>query len=120
MRSSVGVASWEDDVDPLAEAVRATRMRNAADGHLALWVLQLLRATGPRGPISAREQVVLEVALALGLGTGAATKLVDVSVLLRDRLPATLRAVCDGELSWYKASILAQLSPRSFSENAAR
>ena len=97
-----------EDVDALAEVVRVDRAHNRFEGDRARWILQLLRETTPVGPISAREQVAGEIGPALKLGSGAATKLVDISVALRDRLPATLRAVCDGHLSWYMATILAE------------
>src|SRR5207302_11248181 len=73
-----------------------------------LWVLRLLRETTPAAGVGARDLVAGEIGPALGLGSGAAIKLVDLSVALHERLPATLRAVCDGELSWYKATILAE------------
>src|SRR4051812_78567 len=99
-----------DPVDALDEIVRSERTHNAMEGHRARWILDLLAGTTPVGPISARDLVAAEIGAALALGSGAAIKLVDISVALRDRLPATLRAVCAGSLSWYKASILAELT----------
>src|SRR3954453_6595123 len=99
-----------EPVDGVDEATRAARNRNVMDGQIALAILHELRTTTPVGPISPRAQVAAEIGAALALGSGAAIKLVDISVALRDRLPATLRAVCAGSLSWYKASILAELT----------
>src|SRR5437764_6409746 len=73
----------EDDV---VEMLRAERMRNAADGQIALRILQLLRTTTPVGPISPRDLVAAEIGAALALGSGAALRLVDVSVALHERL----------------------------------
>src|SRR5205807_3897945 len=97
-----------EPVNALDEVVRSERGHNARAGDRALWVLQLLRETTPAAGVSARDLVAGEIGPALGLGSGAAIKLVDLSVALHERLPATLRAVCDGELSWYKATILAE------------
>src|SRR3954452_25060308 len=97
-----------EPADALDEIVRSDRDHNATAGHRALWVLQLLRETTPIGGGSARDLVAGEIGPALGLGSGAAVKLVDISVALHQRLPATLRAVCDGRLSWYKATVLAE------------
>src|SRR3954447_23216979 len=98
--------------------LRAEKMRNAADGQIALRVLQLLRTTTPIGPVSARDRVVGEIGAALRLGSGAAIKLVDISVALHERLPATLRAVCGGSLSWHKATILGELTAPLTGEQA--
>src|SRR3954453_11937693 len=108
MQAASGDGWWEDDcplpddrepVDALDEVVRSDRTHNAVEGHRAQWVLQLLRETTPVGGISPRDQVAAEIGAALRLGSGAATTLVDVSVALHERLPATLRAVCGGSLS---------------------
>src|SRR4051812_35232005 len=99
-----------DDVDTLAEIVRIDRGNNRLAGNRALWIVQLLAETNPVGPISARNQVAAEIGPALGLGSRTATDLVDVCVALHTRLPATLRAVCAGDLSWYKAVKLAELT----------
>src|SRR4051794_4978349 len=107
-----------DPVDGIDEATRAARNRNVMDGQIALAILHELRTTTPVGPISPRAQVAAEIGAALALGSGAAMKLVDISVALRDRLPATLRAVCAGSLSWYKASILAELTAPLTDEQA--
>src|SRR5947209_1789236 len=112
MQDGYGDAGWEDDcplpdvppvdlpddpepepVDALDEIVRSDRGHNAGAGHRALWVLQLLRETTPAAGVSARDLVAAEIGPPLGLGSGAAIKLVDMSVALRDRLPATLREV---------------------------
>src|SRR3954471_14057535 len=97
-----------EPVDALDEIVRSDRNHNATAGQRALWVLQLLRETTAIGGGSARDLVAGEIGPPLGLGSGAAVKLVDISVALHHRLPATLRAVCDGRLSWYKATTLAE------------
>src|SRR3954449_8195136 len=99
-----------DDVDALDEIVRIDRGHNRLEGNRALWIVQLLAETNPVGPISARNQVAAEIGPALGLGSRTATDLVDVCVALHTRLPATLRAVCAGDLSWYKAVKLAELT----------
>src|SRR5438270_3707033 len=97
-----------EDIDALDEVIRSERLSNRGHGDRALWILQLLRETSPCAGLTARQLVAAEIGAALNLGSGAATKLVDIAVMLRDRLPATLRAVCDGTLSWYMASILAE------------
>src|SRR5881227_1239431 len=97
-----------DDVDALDEVIRLERGRNSLEGHRSLWILQLLRDTPPNGGLTARQLVAAEISAALKLGSGAAVRLVDISVMLRDRLPATLRAVCDDAISWYMATILAE------------
>src|SRR4051794_23432492 len=127
MQAAYGDGWWEDDcplpdvppvdlpddpdlepVDGIDEARRADRNRNVMDGQIALAILHELAATTPIGGISARDLVAAEIGAALTLGAGAAMKLVALSVALHERLPATLRAVCDGSVSWYKATILAE------------
>src|SRR5947209_10500139 len=107
-----------EDVDAVEEIVRLDRSHNRLDGHRALWVLQLLATTTPAGGISARQLVAAEIGPALGLGSGAAITLVDICVALHTRLPATLRAVCDGWLSWFKAMKLAELTAPLTDEQA--
>jgi hypothetical protein len=127
MQGEVFGGGWDDDVpwpdaptydpepdvsypatDPVGDAIDWTRTRNAADGQVALSILAELRATSPTECLSARELVAAEFGPALGLGSGAATKLVDTTIALHSRLRATFAAVCAGELSWYKASILVE------------
>src|SRR3954469_11386864 len=103
----------EDDPEPIDfidEAQRAARSRNVMDGQIALAVLHELHTTSTVGLISARDLVAAEIGPALGIGWRTATDLVDVCVALHTRLPATLRAVCAGDLSWYKAVKLAELT----------
>src|SRR4051794_28413986 len=107
-----------EPVDGIHEATRAARGRNVMDGQIALAILHELRTSTPIGGISARDLVAAEIGAALRLGSGAAITLVDVSVALRDRLPATLRAVCAGSLSWHKATILAELTAPLTDEQA--
>ena len=99
-----------DDVDALNEIVRIDRGQNRLAGNRALWIVQLLAESSPVGLISPRDQVAAEIGPALGIGSRTAIDLVDVCVALHTRLPATLRAVCAGDLSWYKAVKLAELT----------
>src|SRR5438270_579757 len=126
MQDGIDDGSWWDDgplpeppvdlpddpepepIDGIQEAIRASRSRNVMDGQIALAILHELRTTTPAGGISARQLVAAEIGPALGLGSGAAITLVDISVALHTRLPATLRAVCAGEMSWYQATKPAQ------------
>lgn len=116
-------AGWEDppepSCDPILEAQRAARLRNAADGHTAGWVLSALRETTPCGGLTARQLVIAEIGAALGLGSGAATRLVDLSALLGARLRATLAAVCDGGVSWQKACVVAEATAALTDDQAA-
>src|SRR4051794_9569198 len=99
-----------EPIDFIDEAHRAARSRNVMDGQIALAVLHELHTTSTVGLISARDLVAAEIGPALGIGSRTATDLVDVCVALHTRLPATLRAVCAGDLSWYKAVKLAELT----------
>src|SRR5437763_3090517 len=101
-------ADPEPPVDLLEEAIRATRHRNMADGHVARAIVHLLATTSPRECLSARTLGAAEIGPALGIGSQTATKLVDVTVALNTRLRAAFAAVCSGELSWYKASLLVE------------
>jgi hypothetical protein len=94
--------------DPMADLLARDRVRNVADGQIAMDILDLLAAVDPRELLTPATLVAAEIGPALGIGSGAATKLVDVTVALNTRLRATFRAVCAGALSWYKASILAE------------
>src|SRR3954462_13682029 len=76
------------------------------DGQIALAVLHELHNTSTVGLISARDLVAAEIGPALGIGSRTALDLVDVCVALHTRL----RAVCAGDLSWYKATKLAELT----------
>ena len=107
-----------EDVDALNEVVRLDRGHNSLEGHRALWILRELATTTPVGGISAVDLVAGEIGPALGIGSGAALSLVHVSVALHRRLPTTLRAVCDGDLSWYKAAKLAELTAPLTDEQA--
>src|SRR3954454_11782510 len=137
MQAMGGDEWWEDDcpvpdvppvdlpddpdpepVDALDEIVRSERAHNTMEGHRARWILDLLTSTTTVGAISPRDLVAAEIGAALRLGSGAALKLVDISVALHDRLPATLRAVCAGDVSWYKATILAELTAPLTGEQA--
>src|SRR4051812_29705542 len=100
----------DEPIDFIDEAQRASRSRNVMDGQIALAVLHELHTTSTVGLISARDLVAAEIGPALGIGSRTATDLVDVCVALHTRLPATLRAVCAGDLSWYKAVKLAELT----------
>src|SRR5436853_7623760 len=91
----------DDDPDPRTEAVRAVRNRNIVDGQLALAVACLLAETSPRECLSARSLVAAEIGPALGLGSGAATKLVDIVIALRARLRVTFTELRAGRLCWY-------------------
>src|SRR5947209_13321349 len=99
-----------EPVDPVDELLRNDRSRNRNDGQRALWLIDLVRTTPAIGPMSSREQVAGEVGAALNLGPVTATTLVNVSMALAQRLPATLRAVCDGVVSWQKATVLAEMT----------
>src|SRR4051812_40924403 len=103
----------DDDPEPIDfidEAQRAARSRNVMDGQIALAVLHELHTTSTVGLIRPRDLVAAEIGPALGIGSRTAIDLVDVCVALHTRLPATLRAVCAGDLSWYKATKLAELT----------
>src|SRR4051812_25043386 len=100
----------DEPIDFIDEAQRASRSRNVMDGQIAMAVLHELHTTSTVGLISARDLVAAEIGPALGIGSRTATDLVDVCVALHTRLPATLRAVCAGDLSWYKAVKLAELT----------
>src|SRR4051794_39358522 len=100
----------DEPIDFIDEAHRAARSRNVMDGQIAMAVLHELHTTSTVGLISPRDLVAAEIGPALGLGSRTATDLVDVCVALHARLPATLRAVCAGDLSWYKAVKLAELT----------
>src|SRR4051794_13159068 len=100
----------DEPVDFIDEAQRAARSRNVMDGQIALAVLHELHTTSTGGLIRPRDLVAAEIGPALGIGSRTATDLVDVCVALHTRLPATLRAVCAGDLSWYKATKLAELT----------
>src|SRR4051794_1026099 len=99
-----------EPIDFIDEAQRAARSRNVMDGQIALAVLHELNSTSTVGLISVRDLVAAEIGPALGIGSRTALDLVDVCVALHTRLPATLRAVCAGDLSWYKAVKLAELT----------
>ena len=71
-----------EDVDALAEVVRLDRGHNSLEGNRARWILQVLAETSPRGPISPRNQVAAEIGPALGIGSGAALDLIDISLAL--------------------------------------
>src|SRR3954452_1952267 len=88
------------------------------EGHRARWILDLLASTTTVGAISPRDLVAAEIGPALALGSGAAIKLVDISVALHGRLPATFRAFCAGDVSWHKATILAELTAPLTDEQA--
>src|SRR3954447_13525740 len=129
MQAMSGDGWWEDDcplpddpdpepVDALDEIVRSERTHNTMEGHRARWILDLLASTRTVGGISPRDLVAAEIGPALALGSGAALKLVDISVALHERLPATLRAVCAGDVSWFKATILAELTAPLTGEQA--
>src|SRR6059036_3052542 len=114
-----GEHGWRDEdcplpdvppIDFIDEAQRASRSRNVMDGQIALAVLHELHTTTTVGLISARDLVAAEIGPALGIGSRTAVDLVDVCVALHTRLRATLRAVCAGDLSWYKAVKLAELT----------
>ena len=107
-----------EDVDALEEIIRLDRGHNRLEGQRARWILQLLATTTPTGGLTARQLVAAEIGPALGLGSGAATTLVDICVALHTRLPATLRAVCADGLSWYKAIKLAELTAPLTPEHA--
>src|SRR5438067_10208630 len=118
-------ADWDDDVpielyvvppeepgdpeppfDAIEEAIRTVRNRNAADGQLAMCILHELRSTrGEALPV--RDLVAAELAPALGIGIREATRRIDVTEVLADKLPRTLRMVGRGDLSWEKATALA-------------
>lgn len=95
-------------VDPLADAVDWARKRNVSDGQIALAVLDLLASTSRHEALSPRVLVAAEVGPALGLGSGAATKLVDTVMALNSRLRLTFAAVVRGDLEWHKAVMLAE------------
>src|SRR5205807_8846207 len=64
-----------DDPDPepeddLNEMLRAAKMRNGADGQIALRILHLLRTTTPIGGGSARDLVGAEIGPPLRPGSG--------------------------------------------------
>lgn len=62
----------------------------------------------PTSPDESAAFAWAELAPALGLGDGAARRLVDTARDLCDRLPATMRAMTDGWLSLTKAQMLAE------------
>jgi hypothetical protein len=96
----------EPPFDGIEEAIRAVRNRNAADGHLAMCILHELRTTrGEALPV--RDLVAGELAPALGIGIREATRRIDVTEVLADKLPTTLRMAERGDLSWDKATALA-------------
>src|SRR5881398_2598167 len=99
-----------EPIDFIDEAQRAARSRNVMDGQIAMAVLHELHTTSTVGLIRARDLVAAEIGPALGIGSRTAVDLVDVCVALHTRLRATLRAVCAGDLSWYKAVKLAELT----------
>src|SRR3954453_6012539 len=99
-----------EPIDFIDEAQRAARSRTVMDGQIALAVLHELNSTSTVGLIRPCDLVAAEIGPALGIGSRTATDLVDVCVALHTRLPATLRAVCAGDLSWYKAVKLAELT----------
>lgn len=84
------------------------RVRAYADGQIARAVL-VLRERAPAGElIDADQLVAAEVGAALHLGSGGADRLVSTAVELAMRFPATLAAVQNGEVSWAKATTLAE------------
>src|SRR3954451_6581180 len=95
-------------IDGIAAAIAATEARDAMDGNLAVAIVHEVHTTRPYGGLTPRQLVAAEIGPALGLGSGAADKLLNHSLLLAERLPNTLGAVCAGQLSWHKATILAE------------
>ncbi|HEV7871349.1 MAG TPA: DUF222 domain-containing protein [Modestobacter sp.] len=70
------------------------------------------RAARPAALTPVSEWAVDEVAVALQLSSSAATKLLVESVLLVERLPATLDALREGRLSWRHVQVMTDLVAR--------
>jgi hypothetical protein len=84
------------------------RVRNHVDARLGQTVAAVARNAEPVLGTHPLAEATSEIGAALALGAGAAGTLVSTSVLLTDRLPATLAAGLRGDVSWDKAAKLAQ------------
>ena len=102
---------------PVDESCEWERSHNVLAGERALRIVQLVRAhaRSGRSPPANRSR---SRSAPRSRSVTAPRRLVDVTVLLRDRLPATLRAVSTGDLSWHKATILAEATALLTAEQA--
>lgn len=97
-----------DDAGLVSFAVAWTRVANHAAAQVARAVARF-HARVDRGELlSASALTSAEFSAALRLGSGGADRLVATATALSTRLPDTLAAVESGEVSWPKATVLAE------------
>jgi hypothetical protein len=121
LRRLVGVDPAElDDTGLVGFATAWTWVANHAAAQVARAVA-MFHARIDRGELLTPSALAsAEFSAALGLGSGAADRLVSTAVALARRLPATMSALDRGELSWPKAAVLAERTARLSAEQAAR
>jgi hypothetical protein len=113
-----------DDAGRVALAVALTRLSNSAQARLATLIAADVAATPPvldrngNIRIGSQSQCALEFASALRLGNGTADALVGRSVAMATRHPRTLAAGRAGDLSWDKATALADATASLTREQA--
>lgn len=97
-----------DDAGLVSYAVAWNRVANHAAAQVARAVARFHHRVDPGELLSASALTSAEFSVALGLGSGAADRLVATSTALAARLPDTLAAIEEGELSWPKATVIAE------------
>jgi hypothetical protein len=97
-----------DDSGLVSFTVAWTRVANHASAQVARAVSRFHARVDRAELLGPSSLTSAEFAVALGLGSGAADRLVANATALAARLPDTLAALDRGELSWRKASVLAE------------
>jgi len=97
-----------DDAGLVSFAVGWTRVANHAAAQVARAVALFHARVDPGEVLGPSALTSAEFAVALGLGSGGADRLVATATALAKRLPDTLAAVDRGEVSWQKATVLAE------------
>lgn len=109
-----------DDTGLVSFAVAWTRVSNHAAAQVARAVVRFRSRIDPGEALSASTLTSAEFGIALGLGAGGADRLVATSAALAARLPDTLAALDGGEVSWAKATVLAERTASLTPELARR
>lgn len=97
-----------DDAGLVSFAVAWTRVSNHAAAQVARAVARFRSRIDPGEALGASTLTSAEFGVALSLGAGGADRLVATSAALAARLPDTLAALDRGEISWSKATVVAE------------
>jgi hypothetical protein len=97
-----------------------TRVANHAAAQVATAVARYRQRIGHGELLSPAVLTAAEFGVALRLGSGGADRLVATSTALAARLPATFAALHRGELSWAKATVIAERTAVLTAEDARR